>query len=361
MGIEIIGVRRLYDALGCKVTSENDIHVKGPIVGGKNVSIYIGQSPPFGVLVQEAEQYGIPGRESKILHATPEYESDCYLEIVITYEYEASDKISKGILIKDKDSRDELLGVIGTQSALFEKLIDFISGIIGLKLHRQIVLKPLIENSLISSGPEPVSSFTGPWVEILDKIGIKDNAQELLCSYLNALESVQEETLAKGGSVFHWLIKAWRERDPVAKFIYLFIPLEGILQPDTDIPNEAHRNIDALVELLKKSESNEKEKLLSFLIMAKNRYGPNLNARFEAFARKSNIPGWETDVVDFKEYNRMRNLLFHAGRKDIRTHINIEKETRTLEDLVERYLSVALLGNHDVYPSRRRHSRKQNA
>lgn len=352
MGIEIIGVRRLYDALGCGLGIENEICINMPIVVGKNVSVYIGPNPPLGVLTIEADQYGIPGKQCKMAYTNNEYKSDCYLEIVITMEYEADDKISDGILAKDQHSRQELLGIIGNDSKLFEKLLDFISGIIGLKLHRQLVLKPLIENPLILSGPEHVSSYVGPVVEMLDPIIFNENAQIVIESYVKALESCDETALIKAGSIFHWLNKAWRERDLVAKFIYLFIPLEGILQSDTEIPNEAHSNIENLINLVKMSDSIDKEKLLSFLEMTKNKYGPNLNARFEEFAKKSAIPGWETDVEVFKKYNRMRNLLVHAGRRDISTHINIQEETRTLEDLIERYLSVALFGNHDVYQSR---------
>jgi len=359
MSTEILGVRRLYDALGCNVTDEKNILVKGKIADNKRCSIYLGPNPPLGIMTLEADQYGIPGKESKILNTNIGYKSDCFLEIVITMEYEASEKISEGILNKNKDAREVLLSIIKKQSNLFEKLIDSISGIIGLKLHRQLVLKPLIENSLILSGPEPVSSFTGPVIEMLEPISINENAGPILESYIEALESIEENVLAKAGSVFHWLTKAWREQDSVAKFIYLFIPLEAILQSDEKAPNEAHRNIEALIELVEKSEDTNKENLLSFLEMTKKKYGPNLNARFEAFARKSAIPGWEADVTAFKKYNRMRNLLVHAGRKDLRTHINIQEETRTLEDLVERYLSVAFLGGHDVYPSRWRPERKK--
>ncbi|MGR8981534.1 MAG: hypothetical protein ACU84H_15790 [Gammaproteobacteria bacterium] len=112
---------------------------------------------------------------------------------------------------------------------------------------------------------------------------------------------------------FHWLTRAWRERDSVARFIYLFIPLEAILQSDEEIPSEAHGNIEKLIELVEKSEGANKEDLLSFLEITKKKYGPNLNTRFEAFAKQAAIPGWEADVAVFKKYNRMRNLLVHAG------------------------------------------------
>ncbi|MGR8981533.1 MAG: hypothetical protein ACU84H_15785 [Gammaproteobacteria bacterium] len=202
MSTEIIGIRRLYDALGCIVTDGKSIHVKGKIAGNKHCSIYLGQNPPLGIMTLEADQYGIPGKQSKILNTDIEYKSDCFLEIVITMEYEASDEVSDGILNKDKNTREELLGIIKEQSNLFEKLIDSISGIVGLRLHRQLVLKPLVENPLILSGPEPVSSFTGPVIEMLEQIGINENAGPVLESYIEALELIQEDVLAKAGSVF---------------------------------------------------------------------------------------------------------------------------------------------------------------
>lgn len=361
MSTEILGVRRLYDALGCDLPDETTIHITGPIADNKKVSVYIGPNPPLGVVALESDQYGIPGKQSKILNANTEYQSNCYLEIVVTTEYEASKELSNRLSNKDKGAREELLGIINKKSSLFEKLIDSISGIIGLKFHRQFVLKPLIENPFILSGPEPVSTIIGPSIEMLESISLNNKAHGILDNYIKALAATDEETLAKAGSIFHWVVKAWRERDPIAKFIYLFIPLEGILQSDTEVPNEAHRNIGLLQELVENSCDNNKEQLLTFLEVTEKKYGPNLNARFEEFAKKSGMPGWETDVVVFKKYNRMRNLLVHAGHKDIRTHINIEEETRTLDDLVERYLSVALLGSHEVYPSRWRPDRKQNA
>lgn len=357
MTTEILGIRRLYDALGCSIQKEKAIHINGKIADGKNISVYLGPAPPLGVITLETDQYGIPGKESKILNTNIEYNSDCYLEIVISFECEVDEDIARGISDKDKMIREDLLSMMSEKSTLFEKLIDAVCGIIGLKLHRQFVLKPLIENPLILSGPEVVSRFVGSGIEILETITLNDNASEIINNYFKAIENISEETLAKAGGVFHWLIKAWRERDPIAKFIYLFIPLEGILQLDTDIPNDAHSNIKALEDLVEKSESDDKEKLLSFLDFTKKKYGPTLNARFEEFAKNSGVPGWETDVVVFKKYNRMRNLLVHAGRKDIRTHINVEEETRTLEDLVERYLCVAYLGSNEVYPSRWRPSR----
>jgi hypothetical protein len=189
MGTETVGIRRLFDALGCSVENGQEICVSDLLSGGKQARLYIGPNPPLGILALESEQYGIPGRETKLLHADNKYKSDCYLEISITFEYEADEALSRGIQNKDQGAREALLQIAKERSPLFEKLLDAISGIIGLKLHRQLVLKQLVENVFISSGPEPVSSFTGPFVEMLEPIKLTVPAQSLLSSYLAALKS----------------------------------------------------------------------------------------------------------------------------------------------------------------------------
>lgn len=357
MGTETIGKRRLYDALGCSIGDGQEICIKDFLPDGKQVRVYIGPNPPLGVLALESAQYAIPGRETKFFHSNPEYKSDCYFEIAIMFEFEADETLSQGILNKDQKARESLLQLASSYDQLFEKLIDAISGIIGLKIHRQFVLKQLVENAFISSGPEPVSSYTGEAVEILESIKLKELAQSVISEHLAALKSTTEDNLANGGAIFHWLLKAWREKDIVSKFTYLFIPLEAILPSDTDIPSDIENNIAELMEIILASNVKDKKRLLKFLDVTKTKYGPTLNARFEEFARNAAIPGWEADVAAFKKYNRMRNLLFHAGHREINTHVNIEKETRTLEDLVERYIGIALLGNHEVYSSRWRPTR----
>lgn len=39
MGIEIIGIRRLYDALGCDLVTEKEIQVGGPICIGLHLKM----------------------------------------------------------------------------------------------------------------------------------------------------------------------------------------------------------------------------------------------------------------------------------------------------------------------------------
>ena len=159
MGIETIGIRRLYDALGCSLDSSQEIRVSASLSDGKQANLYIGPNPPLGCLALISDKYGIPGRKTTILHTDRDYVSDCYLEISITFEYEAEESVSHGLRDGDQAAKETLLKIANESSQLYEKFIDAISGIIGLKIHRQFVLKPLIDNAFISSGPATSPQF----------------------------------------------------------------------------------------------------------------------------------------------------------------------------------------------------------
>ena len=230
-----------------------------------------------------------------------EYQSDWFFEISIIFDCTVDDDISNRLRANDKDARETLLAIAKENEQLFEKVIDVISGLVGLKIHRQFILKPLVQSAFVSSGSEPVNSFAGDFVEMLENIQLNKSGEDILAAYLNSLEQIREDNLAKAGSVLHWLLRAWREHDSIAKFVYLFIPLEVILEPPTGTSPEVTEHLDALTELVTSSNREDKEKLLSFIETTRVKYGPTHNFRFEEFAKATKIPGWEDDIKAFKK------------------------------------------------------------
>ncbi|MEK9140395.1 MAG: hypothetical protein AAB308_05015 [Nitrospirota bacterium] len=357
MPIATLGVRRLYDALGVGTSFVGEIFHKVTLKAGRTVSVYIGPKPPLGIVSLESNQYVIPGRESLMLKTNSKYDAPSFLEITIGVPREITLQTIELLRQEDKVTQEALLKEADDHLESAEHLLDVISGILGLRVHRQLVLKPLVENCFIAGEFEPVSSFVGPAVEMLEGIESNANTGPHLKRLLEGITSVPEDSLLKGGSVLHWLLRAWRERDAVSKFMYLFVPLEAILQSITELEVDSKANLESLEAMVKSSNVHNREALLGFLDRAKTKFGPTLNARFEEFAYRAAIPGWELDVKAFKKFNRMRNLLLHAGDKNVRSHINFEENSRTLEDLVERYVSVVLLRTPDVYQSRWRPQR----
>jgi hypothetical protein len=71
--------------------------------------------------------------------------------------------------------------------------------------------------------------------------------------------------------------------------------------------------------------------------------------KFEKLAKDSKFPGWKQDIIAFKKFKEMRNLLVHAGKKAESKISVTENEVRTLEDLTARYVSFALYGDANIF------------
>jgi hypothetical protein len=358
MPIVQLGIRRLYDALGVSTPTVGEIRQSVDLVTGETVTLYVGAKPPLGATCLEGNQYCIPGRDSFIFQANGEYSAPCFLEMTVSISREVTQRQLELLQEGDKNIREEFLSEIPKRIESAEQLLDVVSGAVGLNTHRQFVLKPLVENRYLSGQFDSVSSFVGPVMEMLSVLELNANTGPHLKRLLERLGNLPEGALRKGGATLHWLLRAWRERDEMAKFMYLFVPLEAILQSTRELGADSKTEFASIEAIVRASGAENMDSLLGFLERTKTKFGPSLNARFEEFARSAAMPGWEIDVKAFKKFNRMRNLLLHAADKNVRSHINFEENTRTLEDLVERYVSVALLGSSDVYQSKWRPQRE---
>jgi hypothetical protein len=353
MGIERAGLRRLYDCLGCGIKGEQDVNHSFHITQDGEVFFYLGPKPPLGVVAFESSDvYYLPGKQAKMLQTISNYKSDCFLEIAVSFTIPVDKHVSMGLAKQEEEAKAIILNEVEKNKSTFTRVLDTICGLVGLRFHRQFILKQLVENSFIASAPVPVSRFSGDIIEMLDPIRLNEFGLASLKSYLDSLGKLEGQHWTEMSRVFQWLLRAWRERDHVAKFLYLFIPSECILGSSDEIGEEARTRIASLKDLVVHSEDNAKKDLLRFLDRVESKFGPTLNARFESLAMEKQIDGWEADIKAFKEFNRTRNLLLHAGKAEVQSHLDIGQETRTLEDLVERYVAVSVFGNPGVYASR---------
>ncbi|MBF4988637.1 hypothetical protein [Methylophilus sp. 14] len=298
--------------------------------------------------------YLIPGHKVDILKTDSDYKADCFCEISVTWQRNLNAEEEKLVAIADNTFYHQILAEARESFSEPENILDTTAGALGLAIHRQLVLKPLIEHLFFTGGPQPVSSFHGPTWERLDNIGLSEDGKSTVSNLLGSIGQAPEKASTKAGAVLHWLLKAWRERDHITKFMYLFIPLEAVIQSTPELAAEAVRELNAIKEIVEQSESKEKIELIHFIERTKTKFNPTLNARFEELAKKHSLPGWELDVEAFKKFNRMRNLLLHKGNRRLSTHIDFEHNTRTLEDLVERYVALEIVGTPTVYQSNHR-------
>ncbi len=352
MAMERVGIRRLFDALGCSTESTQEIRISFPLLKDCVGSLYIGPKPPLGVMVLEpTDHYVIPGKQCKIMQTSCDYDAGCFIEITIILDIAVDESISAGLARNEEWTKNALLDEVEKRKEVFSGVLDCICGLVGLKFHRQFILKPLFENPFIASGPEPVTRFAGDFVEVLESVNLTESGLTSLKSYLELFRDIKEKEYADASRVLQWLLRAWRERDPIAKFLYLFIPLECILESPERMDGETRTNFTILQELVNTSNHVAKTSLLAFLRRIQSKFAPTLNSRFEALAKAKGISGWEADIKAFKKFNHTRNLLLHAGHGGVEYHLNIGEETRTLEDLVERYVALSLFGSPDVYQS----------
>ena len=358
MATERVGIRRLFDALGCGIEGAQEIQISFPLLENCMGSVYLGPKPPLGVMVLEpTDHYVIPGKQCKMMQTSCDYDAPCFLEITAVLDVAVDESVSVGLARNEEAAKNALLDEVERRKGVLSGVLDCVCGLIGLKFHRQFILKPLFENPFIASGPQPVTRFAGDFVEVLESINLTESGLVLLRSCLEMLKDVKEKDYDDASRVLQWLLRAWRERDPVAKFLYLFIPLECILESPEDTNEETRTNLAALQEVVNTSNYPNKASLLTFLTRIESKFAPSLNSRFEALAKTKGIQGWEADVKAFKKFNRTRNSLLHAGHEGVESHLNIGEETRTLEDLVERYVAMAVSGSPDVYQSRWRPKR----
>jgi hypothetical protein len=356
-----VGTRRLYDALGFDAQASGEILIEQELGADCTATVYLGPKPPRGIAaLTEASQFLVPAQQVSMGSMSSDYQAPFFLDIAISRTKVLSSGELAALRAQDPKTQSSLMTQSADEQAVANELLDWFAGCLALKVHRQLVLKLLIQNEFIEGDFEPAMSYFGSAVEILEPVSMNSQAPTLLPPFMQRICSAPEYKIREGGAVFHWLLRAWRERDPVSKFMYLFIPLESVLQSDEGLSSEATADIDRLIQVVRAAEIADQDELLGFLVRARARFSPTLNARFEYFARRRAIPGWELDVKAFKRYNRMRNQLLHRGDRNIRPHVSFENETRTLEDLVERYVSLFVFGEADVYKTRWRPERSLN-
>ena len=158
----------------------------------------------------------------------------------------------------------------------------------------------------------------------------------------------------KASEVLAWLLRAWSAEDPVLKFVSLFTPLESVMppMPPDKKAKEFKENRDKIFSLIRDHADGLDKANLRMLV--KDVPSPPLAKRFENWASSAILPGWENDIVAFNKFSGMSNSLLHRGEPDVKFEVDIlPDDVRTLEDITERYVSLALFGDANVYKSKR--------
>jgi hypothetical protein len=358
MAIVEIGIKWLFDSLGCSIQGDAEFFISKSFQDKFNANIYLGPTPKHQALEMiKLDKYIVPGRGGKFFNLTPYEIPSTFFEICISkpIEFQCDD-------IQFAKLNPETQNTIKAQAESIrielERVMTAIVGVAALLFHRQLILKPLSEAGFIKIADEYTYDFRGVGMENLSRVEFVSGAQEILDSIAVGVNSCDNEEIAKIAKLLSWLSKAWRETDPISKFLFYFIPIEAILD-NTDIDDQEKKNaVDRAIQIVSECEQSDKDDIIKALSGIKTRYSPSLNSRFEEFARVAQIPGWEKDAKAFKKFNKIRNDLLHSGKADVRLFVEIDGITRSLEDIAERYVAFKVMQNPNVYFSQWRPKRE---
>ena len=357
--IKRIGYRILYDAKGCSFSDREEFQTSFNVAGKYDAQIYFGPKPKHGiVIVSDYSKYHVPGSEARFGKTEFVSETDgsagCgpfFFEIVVSIQTDEQSLTA--------NTRDDLLRHAEFRREEFKSVIYLVAGIVGLRFQRQFVLEPYNENALVWMGDTPRKGVRSPVIENLELISVNQNGIKQLEALKQSFASLSVDVLSKRSLIFHWLLRAWHERDHLHTFIALFVPLEALLTTFTDskMSDKEKRWAKSIRMLIRKHADSNAEDLLSFFSRIVDRTGPTLDERFVDVATYAKLPGWEADIEAFKKYKRMRNMLVHGSDINVEQKITIgEEEVRTLQDLVERYVNFCFFRDNNVYRSRWRPS-----
>jgi hypothetical protein len=231
-----IGYRYLFDSKGCSLSNHEEVKIKLIVSEEYDVQLYFGPKPQFKIdSVVGCSKYYVPGTKTPLGRCVingkpsqfPEY-GPLFLEIVIRTEAdmkEGGNVITHDILLRQAESKKDE----------FKNIVNLVAGIIGLRLHRQFVLELINKNALVWEGEEShKGGFATPGVEILKKVALTDNGIKHIKAVGDKLKTLPHEDMEEYSLIFHWLLRAWNERDILYKFINLFILLECILNMLSD-------------------------------------------------------------------------------------------------------------------------------
>lgn len=356
-----IGYRLLYDSKGCSISGRDELTTTFVVSGKYDLEIYFGPKPRHGICtVSNGAKYYVPGTNTSLGTTQFLTETDgssgygpFFLEIVVSVQANTTPSNAR-------NTRDLLLKQAETRRDEFKGVIHLGAGLIGLRFHRQFVLEPFNENVLAWDKGVPIRKYGGVVLENLELIPLNENGIRHLETWRKPFANLSVDKLKNFSLVFHWLLRAWHERDHLQTFIALFIPLEAVLTGVTEAKmNEEDKRLAKSIRMLLRKHGAERSKeLICFFDRLVTRTGPTLDDRFEDVASTAKLPGWKADTEAFRKFKRMRNTLLHGSETEIDHRLSVgQEEVRTLEALVERYVNFVLFKDNNVYPSRWRPER----
>ena len=357
----LVGYRRLYEALGCPISSEEVIQHQFSFSENFMGLLYFGPAPNFGVFSHSSsERFILPGQPNdigKIKYRKDvndsEFAGKSFFEVAVLSEFDVDSGQCESVVNGDIQTRDELLDLCEQNTRTFLNLHSIVAGAIGLKIHRQFVMNPLNENQVLLIDGKSFFRFHTKTFESLDPIRINKTGEAIIANLVTIFDKIPLDALEEAGEILSWLQRAWAETDPITKFIACFIPIECILAPiRIPMPDHEKEALKKIATLIDKTDKSERDKLQAVFTKYRQPRFPSLEDRFEILANEVGFPTAKKDIEAFKRFNKIRNDLHHRGDASANIIIDLDSSTiHSLEDIAERYVNFAIFADRGIYKS----------
>jgi len=358
-----IGLGRLYNADGFSLSGREELLLPFPL-GSIEVEVYLGPKPrhligtiTVGPRESQDANAGASNSREFVVPSPERFPTDFYTEFVAVRPIELNDAIAAAFHAQDKGARDQVFRKANEERPKLTRALDLVAGIVGLRLHYLLVRTPITEQVYAyrdNGGPYSFSMGLPVTVTESFELDVSDNDLDTIRTKIPRLTTGW--TLERASKVLAWLLRAWSAEDAVLRFVSLFIPLECVI-PNLPVGEKVDwdQKRKALIAVLQSQNPTTQVSVLLEFVTALSPPPPPLALRFAEWATRAALPGWKEDITAFNQFIKMRNLLVHAGKESVESRVIVnQNDVRTLEDITERYISLALFGDANVYVSRKR-------
>ena len=330
-----------------------EIEVKGTIGSGfKHVMLGLKFGPPRPNIEKPDSPPTL--RRGYEMPSSELFPADLYVELIASQKIKLEDAVVDGFYAKDEKAQSEVIRRASQLEELFTSALDYAAGILGLRLHHTLVALPIHDQCFAYRGKGDLYACSVMFeLTVPDEFKLKVGDKDGKATRRALPPLVKGRDWKEAADILAWLLRAWCAKDSVLKFVSLFASLECVVPArleDRSVVWEKERK--AILGLVKKHGRDLDQKNLVKFAIGLKMPSPSISERFEGWATKEALKGWKNDIVAFKKFIRMRNLLLHAGKSGVEFRVSIgESDMRSLADIAERYVSLALFGDADVYQS----------
>lgn len=357
MGKVKIGFSRMYNANPCSSERDGDISARFNF-GTFDVFIHAGtglKHPVFTMnlappVTQDNEPPKRPSRtKGQQIPKEADFPADYYVEIYAQEWLEVEDALATAFYAGDSAANNTLSGMLNQQKGKFLTAIDFCAGLVGLKLSKLLVFHVIHEQYYIYKDEHSTTfsldidvTVTGTFS--FDKEGDWQNAITKATSALTVPWNNAAKPMA-------WLLRGWGAEDKVLRCFSFLTALEQVIPgPSADGERQWKSTKSKILSLVTRHADPLEVTDLTRWISSIHQPPTPIVTRFQTWAEKAAQPSWKKDIDTFKKFNRIRNQLFHSGDPGADHKVKVVlKQLEELEEVAERYVSLALFNDPSIY------------